>query len=174
MQSIGDILRETRHAKQISLEDAARATKVKVDILEKLESDEYAALPGVTYTKGFLKIYAEHLGLDSQALVAAFIQSQGGLRRDGVNLETEANHRSRKPAELQLPRRTVIIAVAAITGAVLVGVTGKWLLSLSNRSDKTVAQPTGGPAALKADFDAYYKPKERPVAPVMAPPPSVE
>jgi cytoskeleton protein RodZ len=163
MQSIGDILRETRHAKQISLEDASRTTKVKVDVLEKLEADEYAALPGVTYTKGFLKIYAEYLGLDSAVLVAAFIQSQGGLRRDGVNLETEANHRARKPAELQLPRRTVVIAVLAMTGAVAVGIGVKLLLS--GRSAEFSAESK----TLKADFDAYYKPKDRPVAPALTP-----
>jgi cytoskeletal protein RodZ len=173
MQSIGDILREKRHARQISLEEAARATKVKVDILEKLEADEYGSLPGVTYTRGFLKIYAEHLGLDSQSIVDAFIKSQGGLRRDGVNLETEATHRARKPAELQLSRRTLILAVASVTVVVVIGAVATWWLSVRDHN-QGAAVSTANPVSLHANFDAVYAPKDRPVAPVVNEPPAME
>ena len=71
MESIGENLREARHNRKVSLEDASRATRIKIEILEQLESDEFDRLPAPAYTKGFLKLYAEYLGLDSQSIVDA-------------------------------------------------------------------------------------------------------
>ena len=41
MESIGDLLREARQSKKAMLEDASRATKIKIDILEKLETGAF-------------------------------------------------------------------------------------------------------------------------------------
>ena len=84
MESIGETLREARHRKQVTLEDVSRITKIKVEILEQLEADEFDRLVSPTYTKGFLKLYAEHLGLDGQALVSHYVKSQGGLQRKEI------------------------------------------------------------------------------------------
>ncbi len=57
MVSVGAILREAREKKKITIEDAARATKIKNDLIEALENDDYEKLPSPTYVKGFLKIF---------------------------------------------------------------------------------------------------------------------
>jgi cytoskeletal protein RodZ len=160
MESIGETLREARHNKRASLEDASRATKIKFEILEQLEADEFDRLAAPAYTKGFLKLYAEYLGLDSQVVVDAYLHSQGGLRRQGLHVETEKTIRARKPRELQLPLRSVGLVVVGVTAAVFAVVLGKNLLS------HRTAQPS--PAVPKqaavptADFDAYYQPKANP------------
>ncbi len=118
MESIGEILREARHHKRASLEDASRATRIKMEILEQLEADEFDRLAAPAYTKGFLKLYSEYLGLDSQAMVDAYLRSQGGLRRQGLHVETEKTVRARKPPELKLPLRSVGMVVAGLTVAV--------------------------------------------------------
>src|SRR5438093_1493867 len=105
METVGEILRQARHDRRVSLEDAARVTKIKLDILEHLEADEFDQLAGPMYTKGFLTLYAEYLGLDGRDVVDAYVRSQGGLRRQGLQVETEASARARKPNELQLPVR---------------------------------------------------------------------
>jgi cytoskeletal protein RodZ len=157
MQSIGETLRAERHARKLSLEDISRATKIKVDILEKLEADDYAALPSPMYVKGFLKLYADYLKLDSAAITAAYLQSQGGLRRQGLHMETEAQIRARRQRELQLPLGGVVRVVGALTAAVVVVFVGYHLW----RSRATPAQPR--PVALPlADFEAYYEPKTKP------------
>lgn len=129
MESIGENLREARHNKKLSLEDASRATRIKIEILEQLESDEFDRLAAPTYTKGFLRLYAEYLGLDSQSIVDAYLRSQGGLRRQGLHMETEKTIRASKPRELQLPLRSVGLVVFALTLAVLVVVVGRSVLS---------------------------------------------
>ena len=161
MESIGEILREARHNKRASLEDASRATRIKMDILEQLEADEFDKLAAPAYTKGFLKLYSEYLGLDSQAMVDAYLRSQGGLRRQGLHVETEKAVRARKPPELQLPLRSVGLAVVGLTAVVFAVVLAK--SHFSHRTPALVEQAvTIAPSVPKADFDAYYQPKPRP------------
>lgn len=168
MESIGENLREARHVKRASLEDASRATKIKMEILEQLEADEFDRLAAPAYTRGFLKLYAEYLGLDSQSVVDAYLRSQGGLRRQGLHVETEKTIRARKPRELQLPLRSVGLVVIALTVAVFAVVLGK---SLFSHHASEPAQPTAmvQSAAPKADFDAYYQPKAKPAPELVEP-----
>ena len=168
MESIGDTLRETRHNKNISIEDASRATKIKIDILERLEADEFDRLAAPAYAKGFLKIYAEYLGLDSQPLVDAYISSQGGLRRQGLQFEKEKELPARKPSELQLSFGSIVLVIVVLTIAGFLVVLGRNVPPrraaapkrvLTAKSGQAVAQPTAVPAA---SFDAYYQPRSRP------------
>jgi cytoskeleton protein RodZ len=153
-ESIGETLRVARHNKKASLEDAERATKIKIDTLEKLEADDFNALPAATYTKGFLRLYAEYLGLDAATVVEAYLKSQGGLRRQGLHIETEVQIRARKPRELQLPIAAVVRVVAAVTLAVIVVMTVHYWWK-----HRTPKKP--GPMPV-ANFDAYYQPKTKP------------
>jgi cytoskeletal protein RodZ len=164
MESIGDLLREARHSKKATLEDVSRITKITIDILEKLEAGAFDKLAAPAYTKGFLKLYAEYLGLDSQAIVEAYLSSQGGLRREGLQVQTEvAAERRRRTQELQLPMRGIVFVVAAVTVIAF----GLWL-GKNLRKARTERPATPAPVAKvtspvpKADFEAYYQPKSPP------------
>ena len=61
---IGRILERTRQDRGLSLQDAERATKIRKRYLEGLERDDYTVLPDAVYAQGFLKTYANFLGLD--------------------------------------------------------------------------------------------------------------
>lgn len=62
--SAGSKLRQARLAKQISVEEASRVTRIRPDRLIDLEEDNYSNFPSMTYAKGFLHIYARYLGVD--------------------------------------------------------------------------------------------------------------
>jgi cytoskeletal protein RodZ len=68
----GDVLREQRVRKGITLEQAAEDTRIREKFLVALESGDHHALPGAVYTKGFLRSYAEYLDLDSTDLIALY------------------------------------------------------------------------------------------------------
>src|SRR5437773_2412912 len=63
-RKLGEILLMARQSKGIELERAARDTKIRARYLAALESGEFRELPGAVYTKGFLRNYAQYLGLD--------------------------------------------------------------------------------------------------------------
>lgn len=64
METIGEILRNKRLEKGLTLEDVSNLTKVRKKYLEALESGNYNEIPGKVYVKSFLKIYSDFLGLD--------------------------------------------------------------------------------------------------------------
>jgi cytoskeletal protein RodZ len=169
IESIGEILREARQHKGASVEDASRATRIKMEILEQLEADEFDRLAAPAYTKGFLKLYSEYLGLDSQAMVDSYLRSQGGLRRQGLHVETEKTVRARKPPELKLPLRSVGMVVVGLTLTVFAIVLGKSYLSHHAAVPVTPIVAAAAPSVPKADFDAWYQPKAAPAPELVEP-----
>src|SRR5436309_2404225 len=72
LSGLGDMLRDAREARGISLAEAKRETKIRAKYITALEDDKLAALPGPVYARGFLRNYAQYLGLDPQQAVELF------------------------------------------------------------------------------------------------------
>jgi cytoskeleton protein RodZ len=66
---IGNSLREARLRRHIEFTDAEHGTKIRGKYLRALEDERFELLPSHTYIKGFLRSYAEYLGLDGQLYV---------------------------------------------------------------------------------------------------------
>lgn len=69
MFEIGNSLREARHRRHVDFGVAEQATKIRSGYLRALEDEQFEQLPSPTYVKGFLRTYAEYLGLDGQLYV---------------------------------------------------------------------------------------------------------
>ena len=69
MFEIGNSLREARLRQGLEFPELEQATKIRGKYLRALEQEEFEQLPGPTYVKGFLRSYAEYLGLDGQLYV---------------------------------------------------------------------------------------------------------
>ena len=72
MIRIGDKLREEREKQGLSLEEVAKATKIRVAFLEGIEKGNYKDLPSSAYIQGFVKNYIDFLGLPQKEFVALF------------------------------------------------------------------------------------------------------
>lgn len=72
MKSVGDLLREKRLLLELSLSDVSAKTKIKQEYLLAIESSDFDSLPSATFTKGFLRSYANFLHLNPDTLVAMF------------------------------------------------------------------------------------------------------
>ncbi len=64
MQSIGEQLKQARKARKLTLKQAVQATRIRSYYLEALESDDLSAIPSPVQARGFLRLYAEYLGLN--------------------------------------------------------------------------------------------------------------
>lgn len=82
--SIGEILRQAREKRSLSLEDASQATYMRVAYLRALESDDFDALPSRTQARGFLRAYASFLGLNPESLLAALETSPDNEKPEAV------------------------------------------------------------------------------------------
>jgi cytoskeleton protein RodZ len=66
---IGNSLRGARKRQKLELSDVERATRIRTKYLEALEEERFDVLPGTAYVKGFLRTYADFLGLDGLRFV---------------------------------------------------------------------------------------------------------
>ena len=69
MFEIGTSLREARVRQALDFPEIEQATKIRAKYLRALEDEQFDVLPAQTYVKGFLRSYAEYLGLDGQLYV---------------------------------------------------------------------------------------------------------
>ena len=69
---IGNSLREARLRRRVEFAQAEQATKIRGKYLRALEDERFDQLPSQTYVKGFLRTYADYLGLDGQLYVDEF------------------------------------------------------------------------------------------------------
>lgn len=68
----GKRLRETREEKGLTLEDAAKGTKIRKKYILALENDDYSKIPGQVYVRAFLKTYANYLDIDPDEILQEF------------------------------------------------------------------------------------------------------
>jgi len=80
MKQVGEIFRQTRKEKGLSLDQVIKKTKIPASFLKAIESDNYSGLPSGLYPQLYVRTYAKILGLSPQKMEAIF-------RRDYRNFE---------------------------------------------------------------------------------------
>ncbi len=129
--SFGDEIRRARELREISLREISEATKISLRHLEAMERNDFAHLPGGAYNRGYIRAYCEHIGLDAESMVNAYLleertqhdrepQAENGLLR-GNGRKFGAGVVDEKPAAAataSTPRRWIVwagivLAVAA-------------------------------------------------------------
>jgi cytoskeletal protein RodZ len=115
MFEIGPALREARERRGLAYAEVEAGTAIRSRYIRALEEEDFGVLPGPTYTKGFLRAYAEYLGLDGQLFVDEFNSRHHDPRRE---FEQSIYPRPRsQPQQRRRQRREsnlVVIALAAI------------------------------------------------------------
>ncbi|MDA0323069.1 MAG: helix-turn-helix transcriptional regulator [Verrucomicrobia bacterium] len=77
MSTLGEILREEREKAGLTHSQVAEETRIKVQLIEGLENDDFSHIAATIYGKGFVRLYAELLKLDSQPLVDLYMEQAG-------------------------------------------------------------------------------------------------
>ena len=174
MPTLGQTLKEARERKKVTCSQAAAATRLKMQHVEAMERNDFSRVAAPIYAKGFLKLYAEYLGLDPAPLIREYMDMHAPKERpqlvapDGpVPVPPPADAADGVPGEAApvLPRRPTAMRFAAqrnwrrpaaITGGVLLLVL-VLVLVLSRCATRTVEQgekieqppPPPAPAAVE-------------------------
>jgi cytoskeletal protein RodZ len=101
--SIGQQLKLARAAMGITPSEVARATNMKVQIVDALESDDFSSMAAPAYAKGFIRLYAEHVGLDPKPLIDAYLSQHSTEERPP--LVPESSERSAGEAAQRAAKR---------------------------------------------------------------------
>ena len=142
MESIGDKLRNQREQKGYSIEQIARDTNIAKRYLEALEAEDFSVFPGDPYLIGFLRNYADYLGIDPDQIVTLYknfkIQSQP------VPMDELLVKSNRKP---------IIVGISVAAAVIILGVLGYLLIPgivrnveerRAGRSAAVAEETTGG------------------------------
>ncbi len=97
LDTVGQDLRTARLRRGDDLASVSRVLKIRKDHLEALEEDRIEALPGRTYAVGFIRSYADYLGLDAVQCVERFKAEIAGRSDTSVTpitlIDEDAEHR---------------------------------------------------------------------------------
>lgn len=97
---LGDLLRETREQKNLSLDDVEKGTNIRKLYIKSIEEGNYEKLPGEVFLKGFIKTYGKFLGLDSQKLIEQYKQEKNTPNpAEEINIETKKEEVAPSPTE---------------------------------------------------------------------------
>lgn len=81
MQTIGERLEDARKKKGISIREAAEATKIRGEYLQKFEGNQFDIGLTEIYTRGFLRGYASYLRIPSERIMSDYTSLRGGEPR---------------------------------------------------------------------------------------------
>jgi len=108
---IGSSLREARERQKLELSEIERETRIRSRYLQALEEDRFDRLPAPAYAKGFLRTYADYLGLDAQR----FVDEYNARFAPAEEPQAAAPVRIRRPGRL---RRRLVIGTPTCSGAI--------------------------------------------------------
>jgi len=110
MFEIGNSLREARMRQGLDYSQVELATKIRAKYIRALEEEEFEILPSGTYIKGFMRSYADFLGLDGQLYVDEYNSRHVS---DGY-YEEPVQRRPRSYRDRSIERKVVLLALAGI------------------------------------------------------------
>ena len=171
MFEIGHSLREARVRHGLDLNRVEADTKIRAKYLQALEEENFELLPAETYVKGFLRTYANYLGLDGQLYVDEF-----NSRFATYDEPIVSQPRSRRPRSRPAESNFVVVALAGIV-AVTVLVVVAWQFGTGgNTSPSDVVDLLGGQTTLSSAGEPPPPPPppattEAPLVPPPAPKP---
>jgi helix-turn-helix protein len=117
---IGNSLREARLRHGLDFPEIEQGTKIRAKYLRALEDEHFDVLPAQTYVKGFLRSYAEYLGLDGQL----YVDEYNSRFVVGEEEPQSRPRRSAPPARgVQVQSRVVLLTllgIAVVTALVIV------------------------------------------------------
>jgi hypothetical protein len=119
---IGNSLREARLRQQLDFPELEQQTKIRSKYLKALEAEEFDVLPAPTYVKGFLRNYADALGLEGQLYVDEY-NSRFVTGDEDVPLRPRDYQRRPQTLGPRFETRAVLLAVGgiAVIAALVIG-----------------------------------------------------
>lgn len=147
MPTVGEILRSEREKKGLSIKDIEKATSIRALYLTAIEDDNYGVIPGEVYLKGFIRNYANHLGLDAKELLNLYRQVKVPV--DSVKANDEhiepTNGQTNQPLQqtkICCKGKTKKLILAGLAGVVIIG--SVWWM-LGNRVNQPPKQTKPAP-----------------------------
>jgi len=117
MDSLGTFFREAREARDLTIEEVGLSTRIQESYLKAIEEEHFHVLPQKVFTKGFVRTYAQMLGLDEEEAMRRFSAAAGSYYLKEEEEQQQVIQREEDDRKGKANRNAVII----LTGVILVG-----------------------------------------------------
>lgn len=155
MGQLGELLKEARQNKGVSLEEVEKELRIRSKYLQALEDEDFSVMPAEVYAKGFLRNYAIYLGLDPEE-VKALYKGEKGRKPDLIGKAAQIPGGDVRPHAFPLDRtltqpRLLAFPFLVITLAILAfALLGLWAFrTYLPRSVKATPEPKATATALQ-------------------------
>jgi cytoskeleton protein RodZ len=111
---VGSALRRAREVRDVSLDEAARDTRLRVDQLDALEREDFGVLPGDVYVRASLRTYASYLGLDADKIAGAYARTAHEVEPTAPPAKLGAVERAIAASRIRDNQRFLLVAAASI------------------------------------------------------------
>ena len=100
METIGQILKNAREKKGLTIEELEASTHIVARFIKALENEEFDVLPGEIYVKGFIKNLSDKLSLDANMVLERYNLQKNGIKSEQDLLKnTKSNKNVKKSKE---------------------------------------------------------------------------
>lgn len=82
METIGQILKNAREKKGLTIEELEASTHIVARFIKALENEEFDVLPGEIYVKGFIKNLSDKLSLDANMVLERYNLQKNGIKSE--------------------------------------------------------------------------------------------
>ncbi|MBI1976453.1 MAG: helix-turn-helix domain-containing protein [Candidatus Omnitrophica bacterium] len=152
-----EILKETREAKGLSLEDVSVATKINSRVLGDIESGAFEKLPAEVYVKSFLKEYADFLGLNAQEVLSRYQQAPPSSRKKQISVPKEQDvPLAGPPAAKKRNKPFPVLPALMAVGGIVILIGGGYAVTAINQRIKELKQ--AGPVSFRGMVDSRSAP----------------
>lgn len=178
VDSVGKQLQKARKAKGLTIDEVARDTRIRADRIADLENDTYTNFPSTAYARGFLTMYAKHVGVDVSQF--AHTLDTSGSQVAVVSYEYLDRSEGAEPAVARSEVKSAVKPALIAVGLVVLGVAALFIFMLIQRLQQVApaaAAATPAPEATTPRPVVRAAPTLRPEptpAPVAAASPAVE
>ncbi|MDD3275952.1 MAG: helix-turn-helix domain-containing protein [Kiritimatiellales bacterium] len=97
MATLGQQLKAAREAKGASEHDAGLATKTLTKLIVAMEADDFSVMAAPMYAKGFIRLYADYLGLDPEPLIDEYLLRHAPGQKPLMDENSQLQKNSRPP-----------------------------------------------------------------------------
>ncbi len=154
-ESVGEFLKRERELRQITLEEVAEGTKISIRRLRSIEADQFDDLPAEVFVKGFIKAYAEYIGIDP---TDALLRLEENMPQDELDIKNV--RRLSSPSTDIRRSKSPVLLIVAIVAATLVAVAAWFFffqghqLTIQPLTGRMVGTTEGNSSSFKPDSNA--------------------
>ena len=143
----GSLLRQAREEKGLTIDEMSAISNLTKQTIRGIESDDYSELAGLSFVRGYLKLYAKKLGINESTVLEPFDRWKAEDSGEPIQAAGAKGRGSNEPSSGP-SKGTIAVAISVIFVLVIAGIVISYMESDESDSDAVVVSPQNQPSDL--------------------------